>query len=291
METTILKGELINFKTKDGLTLHGFISKSKQNNKKIIIHLHGMTGDFYRHPLVWELAKELKGKEFDVFSINTRGAGIKTKFYRGKKEKVIIGTAFEEFEDCVIDINASIKKASELGYKEIILSGHSTGCQKITYYQSKEKNKKIKALILLGPGDDYGLAKKVTGNKKFNQILKTAKNLLMKKKGDTVIPKYFGDFSAKRFLSYADLKNTEGNLFNYSGDLGHFSKITLPILTIFGSNDTTVPESPKKALQKLREKTKSMLLITVEIKNAEHNFIGNEKKTAKTIINFLKLIK
>ncbi|MFA5125439.1 MAG: DUF1749 domain-containing protein [archaeon] len=281
-------GELIEFKTKDNLTIHGFLKKSREGNKKLIIHIHGMCGDFFRFPLTWVLSKKIEKTDKDIFLINTRGTGLITRFFKGKKRK-LIGTANEKFEESIYDIDAAIKTGKELGYKEFILSGHSTGCQKISYYQEKKKNNKVKALLLLAPGDDYNLAKTKL-NKKFKKAVLMAKKMVSKGKGEKQMPEWVTPYSAKRFLSYADTKNIECNLFNYSGELKVFSKIKEPILVVFGTKEPKTDKTPKEMLELLRKKTNSKILITVEIKGAKHSFNGFEEQTSKTIRNFLKLI-
>ena len=60
----------------------------------------------------------------------------------------------ENFEDCVVDIDAWIKFALSKGYEKIILMGHSLGTEKIVYYMNKGRyTNKVKAIILLGFAD------------------------------------------------------------------------------------------------------------------------------------------
>ncbi|MDD3083505.1 MAG: alpha/beta fold hydrolase [Candidatus ainarchaeum sp.] len=278
-----ITGKLIQFNSKE-LNLHGFLSYS--NNKKIIIHVHGMGGDFFRFPLTWELAKQSKKMGYDLFLINTRGYGLISKIW-GKKKKTL-GTAHEKFEDCLIDIDSAIKNVLKLGYKEIILSGHSTGCQKITFYQSKKQNKKVKGLILLSPADDFNLEKKRINSKKH---LKIAKKMLKNGKGNEIMPKKISNYNAKRFLSFADPKNIEAQLFNYEGKLILFSKIKCPIIAIFGEKDYFAKQKAEECLNILKSKTNSKYFETKIIPKAEHNYKGQEKITVKKIIKFLKNLK
>ena len=39
-----------------------------------------------------------------------------------------------KFTDCLLDIEGAINYAKEKGYKDIILEGHSYGCNKVIYY-------------------------------------------------------------------------------------------------------------------------------------------------------------
>ncbi|MFA6268237.1 MAG: DUF1749 domain-containing protein [archaeon] len=288
METLKLQGELIEFTTKDGVTLNGFIQKSKPNNKSIVIHQHGLSGNFYYSTLAFDLPLGLTGTKYDFFSSNNRGSGLITRF-KTKQGKKTIGTAFEKFEDCVFDIDAAIKVAQERGYKEIVLSGQSTGCQKIAYYQSKTQSKKIKALLLLAPGDDYNSQKMELG-KKFVKVIKLAKKMVATKKGNSFLPPLGYLFTAKRYLSNAGEKSNEAQLFNYAGKLNLFSKIKIPMLAMFGSKEKYLERTPAEALQKLREVTKSKKLITVEVAGANHQFQGYEDEAVENIIAFLNTL-
>ncbi|MFA5763347.1 MAG: alpha/beta fold hydrolase [archaeon] len=276
----------VNFLTKDKLSLDGFISKSKPNNKKIVIHVHGMGGEFSRGNFLWEYVKQLKNTHYDFFSINTRGAGLITKFYL-KNKKIIAGTAYEKFTDCIKDIDAAITTVEKLGYQEIILSGHSTGCQKVTYYQYKMQNSKVKAIILLSPADDHNLEKiKPT----YKKDLIIANKLVVKNKENNLMPSEISAYSAKRYLSFADEKNIEAKLFNYESKLNIFSKIKCPILSTFGENDYFAKQDGNECLTKLRETTNSEFLETIIIPKADHSYKGFEKKIIKVITNFLQFL-
>jgi len=288
MDPIISEATMITYKSKEGFNLHGALYKSKKGNKQVIIHQHGMIGNFFGFPLINEEIKFLKGSAYDLFSTNNRGFGTVSNFYY-KKKKVKIGTALEKFEDCIKDVNSAIESMRALGYTEFILQGHSTGCQKVAYYQAKTNNPKVKALILLAPVDDYNLAKTNLG-KKFMKAVLFAKKMVKMKKGGELTPKWISYYSAKRFLSYADPKNAEAQLFNYSGKLKLFSNIKVPVLAIFGSKERKTDKIPTQMLKVLEEKSRSNLLITKEIKGADHPFIGYEKETAKAVLDFLRLI-
>lgn len=280
---------LVSYDTIDGLTLHGALIKSNKKNKTIIIHEHGMGSSFYIGSSVNALINLAKKGEIDLFSTNNRGTGIITKFFK-KNKKILAGTAHEKFKESIYDIDAAIKLVKKLGYKKIILSGHSTGCQKITYYQSIKKYNFIKGLILLAPADDYSTNKKILG-KNFKKAITLAKKMVEKGKGNEIMTKYVSH-SANRFLSYAKKGMIEAELFNYEGNLKLFSTIKTPILAIFGSKEEYVyKKSPKQMLDTLKEFTNSNLFMSAVIKDATHNFTNKEKELEETITNFVTLLK
>ena len=285
-----LNVELIYFNSTDGFELVGALNRSKKKSKKLIIHVHGMTGDFCRGNLTKALSNGLGKTNYDFFSINTRGAGIVTKFY-GKKQKKVIGTAYEKIEECIYDIDGAIKAGKKMGYTKFVLSGHSTGCQKVAYYQGKKNNRLIESVLLLSPCDDYNMAKNERAAKEYQKYLRLAKKMVKAKKGDEVFSVANTTYSVKRWLSFADPKNVEAQVFNYDGRLNYFSKIKKPILTTFGSKDYFADHNAHESLEILRKKTNSEFLETVIISNAEHNYMGHEAELVKIIREFLKLFK
>ena len=281
----IINGQLVSFESSDKLRLTGFLMKSKPKNKKLIIHIHGMGGNFYYNTFIKPINDTLQKSNYDLFTINTRGNGYITKFYQGTKKKYI-GVAHEKLEECIYDIEGAMKFAKKLGYNEFILSGHSTGCQKMIYYQSKKQNKKVKAILLLAPGDDYAIDQKEKG-KDFTKAVNYAKNQVKKGKGNEILPPWISKYSAKRYLEFADPKNTESQLLAYSGKLKHFSNIKTPILAVFGEKDEFLVGTAQDAFEVLRNKTNSEFLETRIIKDTNHGFKKKEKLLAKVIIDFL----
>src|SRR3989344_9460233 len=181
---TRLSGQLISFEALDKLQLEGILCKSPKT-KTCVVHVHGMIDNCTGLGLVDNLMSAAIKNNFSFFTFNNRGMGTITVFQRLKEHLIYrtIGTSFENFKDSIFDIHAAIKMLQTYGYKNFILSGHSTGCQKIAYYQSRKQSKAVKGLILLAPADDLNCQKKELGKRKFNETLKIARDLVMKGKG------------------------------------------------------------------------------------------------------------
>ena len=151
-----IPGELVSFTTKDNIVLHGFLLRSKTKSDKAVINVHGLEGTFYRSSYAKILSKKLSTNGFNYLSIEQRGSYTAVGFRKKTKKigYVTAGGGFEIFEDCVYDIEAAVKFLKSMGIKKIFLEGHSTGCQKVAYYQYKKKDSSIKGIILAAPCDD-----------------------------------------------------------------------------------------------------------------------------------------
>jgi pimeloyl-ACP methyl ester carboxylesterase len=289
----VLKGELVSFPTKDGLMLHGFLVRPKRRSAKALIHVHGLQGKFYGSSFADALSKEAAEKGINFLSIELRGSYTIVGFRKRKGRKkvwVSAGGGFERFEDSVYDIAAAIRFLRRQGVREIYLEGHSTGCQKITYYQYKKKDRSVKALALSAPADDYNIEKKAFG-KDFGGVVARAK-VLCKKDRDIPLPKNRiiknGEFSVGRFLSFADTKFVEARLFNYDSDkLREFGSIRQPVLAIFGSREEHRLKPVREYMRILERDTGSKRFDHLIIKGGDHGFSGHEKETAKAIIKWL----
>ncbi len=275
-------GELIEFHAEDKALLHGFLMRPKYANT-CLIWVHGMTGNFYRSSIPMALAKKLGNIGVAVFSINTRGHDLLsgTRFDSKKRDPKVIGTSLENFEESVFDISGAINAMKEKGFKRFILSGGSTGCQKITYYQYKRKDPRVKGLVLLAPVDDYH-SQKAELKKRFDKIVKMAKTLKSSRKSRVVLDdlNYLGVY---RFLSVADTRNVEARLFNYDGPMTEFSSIKVPIYASFGSKEEYEVKPVHECIEILSKKTQSKSFSFSIIDGAAHSYRGFENNVASSI--------
>jgi pimeloyl-ACP methyl ester carboxylesterase len=285
-------GQLVKFATKDKVRLHGFMFGN--NHRRAIIHVHGLFGDFYRSGLTYALANEYAKRGYDLFSINTRGhdtVATVSKRIRKKEGRMTAGTTYEKFEDCAFDIGAAVDCVKRLGYREIILEGHSTGCQKIAYYQSKRQDRRVKALVLLAPADDLNLAKRRLG-KKYRKAIAIAKRMIKERHGNGLVPAwaYYNLISARRFASFAVKGNAEADLFDYeTGRFRLLRRIKPPILAVFGEKEKSKTKDVKKCLLMLKENAVSSRKTDIAIvEGANHSFDDRGKALALFVIRWLK---
>lgn len=276
-----MKCEIISFKTIDGLELFGALQENKKSHTAII-HVHGMTDHFFESNTMTVMSEVAQKFNFQFLTFNNRGAEvistINHEFY---------GTALEHFEDCVYDIDAAVNFLKKKGVKKIILSGHSTGCQKIAYYWAKKRPENITALIFLAPADDMNFQKKMLG-KIFPYSIKFAQKMMKHEKSEMPMPLKFGApyFSAHRYYSLYSGKSTEGNIFNYEENLDLIKKIKIPFLAVFGRDEQYAAISPKKMLKKIAKFRQNRKSQTVLINGADHSFHRQEADLSKEIRKF-----
>lgn len=294
-----MKCEIISFKTRDSLELFGGLQENKKSDT-VIIHVHGMTDHFFEGNVMTVMSEVAKNLGFGFFSFNNRGAELLTLMNND-----FYGTSHEKFEESIFDLDAAIhemrspRSGKKRKYKKIILSGHSTGCQKIAYYLGKaSKSAVIQAAIFLAPADDINFQKKLLGNKKFNESVQHAKEMIRKGQGKFPVPEKYGSpmFSARRYHDLYSGKSAEGHIFNYAKslegeeNLQHIAKIQIPFLAVFGSDEQYAAIPPEKMLKKIAAVAQNPKSKTAIIPKADHSFHGQEFTLRKVVRKFLTTV-
>jgi pimeloyl-ACP methyl ester carboxylesterase len=283
------KGELARIATADGLELHGLFYEPETKTKKVVIHIHGWTGNFYENVFLDYIGKACLINGYSFLSFNTRGAGHVQEFLKKKNnsvEYVKIGGSLENFKDCLIDIRGSLSFLEEKGYTDFVLEGHSTGCQKHIYYVTQTKDARVKGLIFLEPADDPSIVKRFLGERR-DEATTYARNLIANGKPNNPMPSWvpFGvELAAQKFMSIADPNSIEGNLLYLQGDLHKIKKIPCPVLII--SAEHSEYQDAISMQQKLRENIP--ICETHIISNSKHWFFGHEEEIGQIINAWLR---
>ena len=145
----------------------------------------------------------------------------------------------------------------------------------------------MKGLILLSPVDDYNAAKADLGSR-FSEAIKIASAMVEHGKGDRLTPSWISYYTAKRFLSYVETKNTEAKIFNYDSKMLEFGKVRVPVLAIFGSKEQHATKPVKTMLSILEKRSKSRSFKKMVIKGADHQFNGKHIEVAKKAISWVE---
>ncbi len=146
-------GRLVAIRTVDDFEIIGmYYCYHDVKKDDIVIHIHGNFGNFYQNKFLWVMSEIYVNNRIDFLTINLSSHDGLAEGYYGRDLKYT-GGAVSNYDDSQKDIDAAIKFAQNLGYKNIILQGHSLGCDKITQYTLEKQADN--PLILLSPVDSY----------------------------------------------------------------------------------------------------------------------------------------
>ena len=132
-----MKQELVRMSSVDNIEMVGMLYEPEAKSNRIVIHVHGLCGNFYENKFLDTLAKTYTNKGYSFLTFNNRGTNFISELIKGNDFEVI-GGCYEKFKDCLLDIEGAITYAKNKEYTEIILEGHSYGCNKVYYIITKK---------------------------------------------------------------------------------------------------------------------------------------------------------
>lgn len=279
---------LTKIKTRGGITLDGIYVPPKKKSSTALIWIHGLTSRFYSsQALINELSSQCARARIGYFKFNNRGHDV---VVRGQGKHKLLGTLFEKFEDSIHDVRAMVNFAKRLGYKNIILAGHSTGANKAVYYLYKTRDRRVKGLILIGSLNDLAAEAERVGKRDFEKIVKLAKKLYHKNPSALFFSRGFL-FSARRYLSL-HAPGTAEDVFPYYNPRAQWKELKsvhTPIAVIIGSRDEYLSMPTKKFIEIFHANAKNAKSFSgIIIKGAGHSFRGKEKELAGKIMDWVK---
>jgi pimeloyl-ACP methyl ester carboxylesterase len=289
-----MNGEIIYTRTEDGLALEGLWctpAAAPSAGQIGVLHCHGFAGNFYANRFVSEIAREVTARGHVFLTVNTRGhdcvaeihrrAGAETEAAGGY---VVVGSAHEDFVDCVPDLRAWLDVLQARGCDRIALCGHSAGAAKVAYYQAVQQDPRVETVVFLAPPDVWGLHEAGFGARRTDD-LRLAHQWVDAGQGDRLMPVESSMYpvSARTYLSYLGPSAT-GGVFNFADPDAPFEivgRLRQPILAVMGAEDRTVLADAAACLAALKaHAARSPQCETVVIPGASHAFAGHEHAVA-----------
>lgn len=189
--------------------------------------------------------------------------------------------------DAIAEVGVWMDWLKQQGVKKVSVMGHSRGGNQIAWYVSEKDSDSINKVILLAPAtgeQQSGKEYQEKYGKPLNSVLKNAKDMVKAGKGKEMMKDT--DFiycekaqvTAEAFVDYYDVKPK----FDTPTVLKSIKK---PTLVIVGSEDTVVPELPKR-LEAIKGQ-KNVTITTID--GGDHFFVdlANED-VATAVAKFIK---
>lgn len=268
--------------TEDGLRLQGTYFESDKRDICVIL-IHGMCGNIIDNYFATIWGKELSKNNIGFIYGHNRGHSIENDILMKDGPARRYGCMYEIFEECIFDIDLWINKAKELGYKRIMLAGHSYGCNKIIYHYYKKKPDILGMIFASAPD--------MTSSDKDHKILiEEAKKNIDNNEPTKLLHKMVDDYMYFSSQTYYNWYKEDSNLDNIPiirnpEHWNQFSTIDVPILTFSGANE------PDKYLHLdlLKEKALSCPNFTYKyIDDSGHTYKKCEIETSKVILDWIK---
>ncbi len=250
----------------------------------MVVMIHGSGGSYKRAPES-ALGSRLAEKGYAALAIDTRQHDDK------------INT--ENFFDVRRDIEAAVYTARALGYRRIVLQGHSLGNIQVQFYAASNWDKDIKGVILLGPFGNLPWKTRnilVQNEPQFQKLIAAAfdayRNGSLDKPLDLKMQYFTGQqvpVTAQHFLTYRWSKSSvaDGTMW--------IKQVPQPILIVRDQADILIqPFEPASLLDAAHSEgslVKGIELVVLPNSRAPslkgHYFDGNEQPLADTLVKWL----
>jgi pimeloyl-ACP methyl ester carboxylesterase len=265
---------LCEFTTADGEVLHGLLYSGNREDERAFFLIHGVGGTFYARPYP-QLAEALAARGFCVLTANTRGHDWVTRAADGAPR---LGATFENFEDCLLDLDAGLACLGERGFRRFVVMGHSLGAVKVVFYQGTRQRPDVAAVVACSTPRLF-YSTRVQEQPDFADRMTQAQKLLGEGRGSELFWATAGSgpglFSARTYVSkYGPAEQT---------DVRRLApRLGCPLLTIAGSEEfspTFVPYAEE--LARLANGTVQI------VAGAPHSYEGYESRVADLIADWL----
>ena len=287
-----MKQELVRINSIDNIEQPGILYSPNNDTNKIVIHVHGLNGNFYENRFLDTIAKSYTDNNYAFLTFNNRGRDFITELLKGDGF-IIIGGSLERFKDCILDIDGIVNWVKNKGYNEIILEGHSYGCNKVLYYYNHKKSDNIKKIVLLAPCDVPSEGKKFLSKEEYDKAKSDSTRLVQEGKESDLIDfsvmangkiaagTYYYDFlpgGENDFIRYVDGANGKSEILN---------SIDIPTLIIFGDVDECVLTQPIEIVKEYLTNNINDCNIQI-IEGADHSYAGRYENLGKVIKENMK---
>jgi len=263
-----------------------FAPPKGSSNPIAIIWVHGWGTNFY-NPSYVAIGRALAAKGFTTISVNTRMHDIgNVEKYTPFGQRIRGGGYWGVTSDDALDIGSWVDYADHIGFKRVVVVGHSAGWASVAHYQGETRDPRVIGLVL---------ASGMTGvaGKADTDLQAQAMKLVAKGSGEELIrlpnPSFPSYVSAATEL---DMENTPPPYKDFFG-IGHSPfpgvlRVKCPILAFFDTTDDVGGQGDldavKASVQRLHGVPK---LDTTMIAGGGHEYNGEAAQVADKITHWI----
>lgn len=276
--------QIVHVQTSDDVADSGalFVPPKSVTKPVAIIWIHGWGVNFYFRTYV-EIGRALAKRGYATITANTRMHDIgNVEAWRGEK-RVRGGGYWGVPSEQSLDLAAWIDFAGQLGFKKVVLVGHSDGWEAVRRYQWQTQDSRVAGLVFAsGPVDP------AFPMPDAEQVAQARKMIAAGQPEDLV---RLSNRSYPSFVSAAtllDLINTPPELKDFFGvrtaNPG-IARVHCPLLAFFGTRGDVGGEKDLELLtvSVKRQKSGPASVETVLIEGADHMYAGEEDRVAQVI--------
>lgn len=283
--------EIISVATPRGLVLKGAMF-GNTNNDIVLVMLTGICSNVFQNELLYSTGKLLceNGITCIIAHAHDSFSCFAYTDLSGGKQKHA-GVFNDDFSMVYEDVESYVRYAKEeLGFRHVILGGHSLGSNKIIHYLGNTADNFADYFIVSSPVDIMHWWRVMPN---IDKCFELAKSFVDTGRGDHILPFLFGGFSpmtANTVLGFYNADNLKNcPVLSKEGETKSLYNIKPEGAFIIGSRDSVTGESPKGFMETLNSWTKNPELNKViEVEGASHIFYGMHDIYAETVLDCIQ---
>ncbi len=269
--------QVVQVQTKDDIVDSGVLFTPPKGLAKpfAVIWIHGWGVNFYS-PTYIAISRALAKRGYTTITGNTRMHDLgNVEAWRGEKRTRggYWGVASEE----VRDLAAWLDFAEALGFKKVVLVGHSAGATAVQTYQAKTQDTRVAGVVL------------ASGNVRPDtrvpppEFVAQAKRMIADGQPEDLVQGPF--VSAATFMDIVDTPPEFKDFFGVQTPNPGVTRIRCPLLVFFGTNGDVGNDEDLEILKSSirRQRTGPSRVNTIMIQGADHMYAGQEDRVAQVI--------
>ena len=202
------------------------------------------------------------------------------------RRHIALPGSFDDFSLVYEDVESYVKYAKEMGFKRIVLAGHSLGSNKIIHYLGNTPDNFVDYFIVSAPVD---LSYWFSIVDEMDYYLETARSFVAQGRGKDILPFIFFDFSPMcadtllGFYNAFNLKNCP--VLSGDGETESLASIKINGAFVIGEKDSMAGGNPKEFMENINSYCKNPEQNRViVVPEASHIFYGKHEEYASTLL-------
>lgn len=284
---------IINVETERGIILKGAMW-GDASMETVVIMISGICSNVFQNellPVTGELLSKngiayIAGHTMDAFSFISY-SNAKTK------KQTTTGVVTDDFNTAYEDTESYVKYAKNLGFKKIILAGHSLGSNKIINYLGNTKDEYVDNFIISAPFELSYYWNVVIPCETKEKYLSTAQKFVGENRENDILPFLFEGFSpmtAKTLLAFYNAQNLKNiPVLSNDGETKSLNSIKCTGLFLIGEKDSMAGDNARDFMKKINSYTQNPdknKIVVVE--NASHIFYNKHNEFAEAVLSYVK---
>lgn len=282
--------EIISVQTPRGLILKGVMWGDTSMNT-VVIMMSGICSNVFQNELLPEAGKVLSENGIAFIAGQTMDAFSFISYSNTKTGKqTTTGVVTDDFSMSYEDVESYVKYAKDLGFKKIILAGHSLGSNRVIHYLANTADNYVNNFIISAPVDLRHFFDIIPDKEIY---LETAQKFVDEGRGKDILPFAFMGFSpmtANTLLAFYNAENLKNcPVISDDGETRSLSQMKVNGAFIIGACDSMTNKNAEGFIRKINSYCKNPKKNRiVVVPNASHIYYAKHNEHACAVLDCVK---